>query len=142
MLPIVRNSFHLISLRSNQLPPHKDRALDQRKYDYDSSSVMTSDVESSTVLDSDDDSDLTSRMSTTTDESSVSRLYHSRQQQLRRRRRKKLTLMSGAASSTMSSITDSSVSLNIITVTLNLGEFEKETKKKGPITNLYLFRLQ
>ncbi|XP_022666780.1 segment polarity protein dishevelled-like isoform X2 [Varroa jacobsoni] len=106
--------------RSNQLPPHKDRALDQRKYDYDSSSVMTSDVESSTVLDSDDDSDLTSRMSTTTDESSVSRLYHSRQQQLRRRRRKKLTLMSGAASSTMSSITDSSVSLNIITVTLNL----------------------
>ncbi|OQR66106.1 segment polarity protein dishevelledDVL-2-like [Tropilaelaps mercedesae] len=107
--------------RLNQPAAHKDKRMTQKRYDYDSSSVMTSDVESSTVLDSDEsDSDLTSRMSTTTDESSVSRLYHNRQQQLRRRRRKRLTLMSGAASSTMSSVTDSSVSLNIITVTLNL----------------------
>lgn len=118
--------FHILicihNSRLNQPGGHKEKRLTQKKFDYDSSSMVTTDMDSSTVLDSDEsDSDLTSRMSTTTDESSVSRLYHNRQQQLRRRRRKRLTLMSGAASSTMSSITDSSVSLNIITVTLNLG---------------------
>lgn len=95
--------------------------MQHKRYDYDSSSVLTSDQESSTVLDSDDsDSDMTSRMSTTTDESSVSRIYQSRHPQQRRRRKKK-AILSGATSS-VSSVTDSSMSLNIITVTLTLGE--------------------
>lgn len=102
---------------------HKDKSGRQpqhKRYDYDSSSVVTSDLESSTVLDSDDsDSDMTSRMSTTTDESSVSRIYQSRHLQMRRRRKKK-AILSGAPSS-VSSVTDSSMSLNIITVMLNLG---------------------
>ncbi|XP_028966374.1 segment polarity protein dishevelled [Galendromus occidentalis] len=108
-------------LKENQRGHHKEkgRPVQHKRYDYDSSSVLTSDLESSTVLDSDDsDSDLTSRMSTTTDESSVSRIYQSRHLQMRRRRKKK-AILSGATSS-VSSVTDSSMSLNIITVTLNL----------------------
>lgn len=73
---------------------------------------MTSDIETTSFLDSEDD---TSRISTTTEETSVSRV-HARHR--RRRRKHRMPPMSRASS--ISSITDSTMSLNIITVTLNL----------------------
>lgn len=80
---------------------------------YESSSMMTSDIESTSFLDSEEET--TSRISTTTEESSVSRI-HPRHR--RRRRRHRMPPMSRTSS--ISSITDSTMSLNIITVTLNL----------------------
>ncbi|XP_064459800.1 segment polarity protein dishevelled homolog DVL-3-like isoform X2 [Ornithodoros turicata] len=74
--------------------------------------LTTSDIETTSFLDSEDET--TSRISTTTEESSVSRIYARH----RRRRRKKMPPMSRTSS--ISSITDSTMSLNIITVTLNL----------------------
>ncbi|KAL3227802.1 hypothetical protein MRX96_003761 [Rhipicephalus microplus] len=74
--------------------------------------LTTSDIETTSFLDSEDET--TSRISTTTEESSVSRIYARH----RRRRRKKMPPMSRTSS--ISSITDSTLSLNIITVTLNL----------------------
>lgn len=80
---------------------------------YETPSVLTtSDIETTSFLDSEDET--TSRISTTTEESSVSRIYARH----RRRRRKKMPPMSRTSS--ISSITDSTLSLNIITVTLNL----------------------
>ncbi|KAG1654321.1 Segment polarity protein dishevelled DVL-3 [Nymphon striatum] len=80
---------------------------------YDSSSVMTSDIDSTSFFDSDDET--TSRISSLTEQSSVSRI-HGRHK--RRRRKHKMPPMSRTSS--VSSITDSTMSLNIITVTLNM----------------------
>lgn len=83
--------------------------------DCDSSSVMTSEVDSTTFVDSDDsDDDSTSRISSTTEDTSVSRIAENR----RRRRRRRMPVMSSASS--VSSVTDSSMSLQVIRVTLNL----------------------
>ncbi|RWS27003.1 Segment polarity protein dishevelled-like protein DVL-3 [Leptotrombidium deliense] len=81
------------------------------------SSVMTSDIDTTSFIDSEEDEEeTTSRISTTTDETSVSRIHASRHR--RRRRRHRMPAMSRTSS--ISSITDSTMSLNIITVTLNL----------------------
>ncbi|RWS13042.1 Segment polarity protein dishevelled-like protein DVL-3, partial [Dinothrombium tinctorium] len=80
-------------------------------------SVMTSDIDTTSFIDSEEDEEeTTSRISTTTDETSVSRIHASRHR--RRRRRHRMPAMSRTSS--ISSITDSTMSLNIITVTLNL----------------------
>jgi len=61
----------------------------------DSSSIITSDIETTSFVDSDDDDDddeITSRISTTTDETSVSRIHDRRHR--RRRRRHRMPVMS------------------------------------------------
>ncbi|XP_067140548.1 segment polarity protein dishevelled homolog DVL-3 isoform X2 [Centruroides vittatus] len=94
------------------LHPHSERHRGPG-HGYESSSMMTSDIESTSFLDSEDET--TSRISTTTEESSVSRI-HARH----RRRRKRHRMPPMSRTSSISSITDSTMSLNIITVTLNL----------------------
>ncbi|XP_050951998.1 segment polarity protein dishevelled homolog DVL-1 isoform X1 [Labeo rohita] len=86
---------------------------------YDSASVMSSELESSSFIDSEEDEDASShRLSSSTEQSSSSHLMRRHK---RRRRRQKVTKMD--RSSSFSSITDSTMSLNIITVTLNMEKY-------------------
>lgn len=85
----------------------------RHRRDYEQSSAMTSELDTTSFLDSDDDDDTVSRLSATTDETSVSRVITGR-----RRRRHRMPALSRASS--VSSDTDSSMSLNIIQVTLHL----------------------
>ncbi|CAH1773482.1 unnamed protein product [Owenia fusiformis] len=97
--------------RINGHSKHRDPR--ERNYGFDgSSSMMSSDLESTSFFDSEDDS----RFSTITDTTTRSSKYGRHRQ--RRRRRHKLPPISRASS--FSSITDSTMSLNIITVTLNM----------------------
>ncbi|XP_030319715.1 segment polarity protein dishevelled homolog DVL-1 isoform X2 [Calypte anna] len=85
---------------------------------YDSSStMMSSELESSSFIDSDDD-DNTSRLSSSTEQSTSSRLIRKH-----KRRRRKQRMRQIDRSSSFSSITDSTMSLNIITVTLNMEKY-------------------
>ncbi|XP_076043044.1 segment polarity protein dishevelled isoform X2 [Oratosquilla oratoria] len=82
---------------------------------YESSSMISSDLESTSFFDSDDDA--SSRVTATTaGSSSVSRI-HARH---RRKKQKRHRLQPMSRTSSISSITDSTMSLNIITVTLNM----------------------
>ncbi|KAG1969181.1 segment polarity protein dishevelled homolog DVL-3a [Pimephales promelas] len=94
------------------------RGMDLGGYDIcDSrSSLMSSELESSSCFDSDDGS--TSRFSSVTEQSGSSKLLRRHR---RRRRRPKAQQMD--RSSSFSSITDSTMSLNIITVTLNMEKY-------------------
>ncbi|CAB1325950.1 unnamed protein product [Coregonus sp. 'balchen'] len=84
---------------------------------YDScSSFMSSELESTSCFDSEDD-DATSRFSSSTEQSS------SRLMRRHRRRRRKPKTSNMERSSSFSSITDSTMSLNIITVTLNMEKY-------------------
>uniref|UniRef100_A0A8C2E2L2 Dishevelled segment polarity protein 1 n=1 Tax=Cyprinus carpio TaxID=7962 RepID=A0A8C2E2L2_CYPCA len=86
---------------------------------YDSASVMSSELESSSFIDSEEDEDASShRRSSSAEQSSSSHLMRRHK---RRRRRQKVTKMD--RSSSFSSITDSTMSLNIITVTLNMEKY-------------------
>lgn len=85
----------------------------------ESSSMMTSDVDTTSFVDSDDDDEVTSRISTTTDETSVSRLNDKRPKQ-RRRCHRAPNGPNLSRTSSSSSLTESTMSLNIIKVTLNL----------------------
>ncbi|BFZ23257.1 hypothetical protein BsWGS_26292 [Bradybaena similaris] len=78
---------------------------------YESSTILSSELDSTSFIDSEDDS----RFSTVTDTTSVSSKYGRHR---RRRRRHRPPPISRASS--FSSITDSTMSLNIITVTLNM----------------------
>ncbi|PKK19335.1 dishevelled segment polarity protein 3, partial [Columba livia] len=82
-----------------------------------SSTLMSSELETTSFFDSDED-DSTSRFSSSTEQSSASRLMRRHK---RRRRKQKVSLM--LQSSSFSSITDSTMSLNIITVTLNMEKY-------------------
>ncbi|XP_054464454.1 segment polarity protein dishevelled homolog DVL-1-like isoform X4 [Anoplopoma fimbria] len=84
---------------------------------YDSASVMSSELESSSFVDSEEDEDA-SRLSSSTEQSSSSQLMRRHK---RRRRRHKVAKID--RSSSFSSITDSTMSLNIITVTLNMEKY-------------------
>ncbi|KAJ3587006.1 hypothetical protein NHX12_013397 [Muraenolepis orangiensis] len=84
---------------------------------YDSASVMSSELESSSFVDSEEDEDA-SRLSSSTEQSSSSQLMRRHK---RRRRRQKVAKID--RSSSFSSITDSTMSLNIITVTLNMEKY-------------------
>ncbi|XP_029580257.1 segment polarity protein dishevelled homolog DVL-1 [Salmo trutta] len=84
---------------------------------YDSTSVMSSELESSSFIDSEEDEDA-SRLSSSTEQSSSSQLMRRHK---RRRRRHKVAKID--RSSSFSSITDSTMSLNIITVTLNMEKY-------------------
>ncbi|XP_056600563.1 segment polarity protein dishevelled homolog DVL-3a [Triplophysa dalaica] len=94
------------------------RGMDLGGYDIcDSrSSLMSSELESSSCFDSDDGS--TSRFSSVTEQSGSSRLIRRH-----RRRRRKPKAQQMDRSSSFSSITDSTMSLNIITVTLNMEKY-------------------
>ncbi|XP_067826280.1 segment polarity protein dishevelled homolog DVL-3-like isoform X2 [Heptranchias perlo] len=81
------------------------------------STVMSSELDSSSFIDSDND-DTTSRLSSSMEQSASSRLMRRHK---RRRRRHRMRQMD--RSSSLSSITDSTMSLNIITVTLNMEKY-------------------
>merc|ERR1719427_2146961 len=82
------------------------------------SSVMSSEIDSSYFETEDNESMASSRFTTSTDATSVSRQHANRMKKQKRLRHKKPVNMSRASS--ISSITDSPLSLNIITVTLNM----------------------
>uniref|UniRef100_A0A665V5K4 Segment polarity protein dishevelled homolog DVL-3-like n=1 Tax=Echeneis naucrates TaxID=173247 RepID=A0A665V5K4_ECHNA len=96
---------------------YSSRAMGRGGPEYDScSSFMSSELESTSCFDSEDD-DATSRFSSSTEQSS------SRLMRRHRRRRRKPKASNMDRSSSFSSITDSTMSLNIITVTLNMEKY-------------------
>ncbi|XP_060707834.1 segment polarity protein dishevelled homolog DVL-1-like [Hemiscyllium ocellatum] len=80
------------------------------------STVVSSELDSSSFIDSDDDN--TSRLSSSVEQSASSRLMRRHKRRRRRHRMKQVD-----RSSSLSSITDSTMSLNIITVTLNMERY-------------------
>nr|XP_015192508.1 PREDICTED: segment polarity protein dishevelled homolog DVL-1 isoform X2 [Lepisosteus oculatus] len=94
-----------------------ERAARDSAMGYDSASMMSSELESSSFIDSEEEEDA-SRLSSSTEQSSSSRLMRRHK---RRRRRHKVAKID--RSSSFSSITDSTMSLNIITVTLNMEKY-------------------
>ncbi|XP_031710442.1 segment polarity protein dishevelled homolog DVL-3 isoform X2 [Anarrhichthys ocellatus] len=96
---------------------YSSRSIGRGGPEYDScSSFMSSELESTSCFDSEDD-DATSRFSSSTEQSS------SRLMRRHRRRRRKPKASNIDRSSSFSSITDSTMSLNIITVTLNMEKY-------------------
>ncbi|XP_073512953.1 segment polarity protein dishevelled homolog DVL-1 isoform X3 [Phyllobates terribilis] len=95
--------------------PKVERIREAGGYD-STSTVMSSELESSSFVDSDEDN--TSRLSSSTEQSTSSRLIRKHK---RRRRKQKMRQID--RSSSFSSITDSTMSLNIITVTLNMEKY-------------------
>ncbi|XP_061086033.1 segment polarity protein dishevelled homolog DVL-3-like, partial [Conger conger] len=93
-----------------------ERRADLGGYD-SASTAMSSELESTSFCDSEDE-DATSRFSSSTEQSSSSRLIRRH-----RRRRRKPKASRVERSSSFSSITDSTMSLNIITVTLNMEKY-------------------
>ncbi|KFD49491.1 hypothetical protein M513_09602 [Trichuris suis] len=93
------------------LPKYR-QARNGRGHGLDGNHPFTSDVDTTSYMESEDDR--ASRISSSTDVTSVSRQHLRR----RKRRRNLRTVLSRASSVT--SITESSMSLNIITVTLNM----------------------
>ncbi|GCB72438.1 hypothetical protein scyTo_0006303, partial [Scyliorhinus torazame] len=82
-----------------------------------SSTLMSSELETTSFFDSDED-DSTSRFSSSTEQSNSSKLMRRH-----KRRRRKPRIPRIERSSSFSSITDSTMSLNIITVTLNMEKY-------------------
>ncbi|KAM9244440.1 segment polarity protein dishevelled homolog DVL-1 isoform 2-T2 [Dugong dugon] len=93
--------------------PRAERRRDLGLPHDSASTVMSSELESSSFIDSDEED--TSRLSSSTEQSTSSRLIRKHK---RRRRRQRMRQTDRASS--FSSITDSTMSLNIITVTLNM----------------------
>ncbi|NP_001158493.1 dishevelled, dsh homolog [Saccoglossus kowalevskii] len=93
---------------------HKHRSSHSGHGYESSSTLMSSDIETTSYFDSTDDD--SSRFSSATERSGSSRLMRSRH----KRRKRKPRMPRVARTSSFSSITDSTMSLNIITVTLNL----------------------
>ncbi|XP_034532199.1 segment polarity protein dishevelled homolog DVL-2 [Notolabrus celidotus] len=104
------------------LEPHGPRMNGQSRLErhlagYESSStVMSSELETTSFCDSEDD-DTMSRFSSATEQSTASRLLK------RHRRRRKQRPPRLERASSFSSVTDSTMSLNIITVTLNMEKY-------------------
>ncbi|XP_074190408.1 segment polarity protein dishevelled homolog DVL-1 isoform X1 [Rhinolophus sinicus] len=94
--------------------PRGDRRRDLGLPPDSASTVLSSELESSSFIDSDED-DNTSRLSSSTEQSTSSRLIRKH-----KRRRRKQRMRHTDRASSFSSITDSTMSLNIITVTLNM----------------------
>uniref|UniRef100_A0A8D2CJD5 Dishevelled segment polarity protein 1 n=1 Tax=Sciurus vulgaris TaxID=55149 RepID=A0A8D2CJD5_SCIVU len=94
--------------------PRGDRRRDLGLPPDSASTVLSSELESSSFMDSDEE-DNTSRLSSSTEQSTSSRLIRKH-----KRRRRKQRLRQADRASSFSSITDSTMSLNIITVTLNM----------------------
>ncbi|XP_044795295.1 segment polarity protein dishevelled homolog DVL-2 isoform X7 [Bubalus kerabau] len=98
--------------------PSGPSRLERHLAGYESSStLMTSELESTSLGDSDEDDTMSSRFSSSTEQSSASRLLK------RHRRRRKQRPPRLERASSFSSVTDSTMSLNIITVTLNMEKY-------------------
>ncbi|XP_069097170.1 segment polarity protein dishevelled homolog DVL-1 isoform X3 [Pleurodeles waltl] len=95
--------------------PKLERHWEPAAYD-SASTVMSSELDSSSFIDSDDDN--TSRLSGSTEQSTSSRLIRKQKKRRRKQRMRQID-----RSSSFSSITDSTMSLNIITVTLNMEKY-------------------
>ncbi|XP_028921835.1 segment polarity protein dishevelled homolog DVL-1 isoform X2 [Ornithorhynchus anatinus] len=95
-----------------KLEPGRERGA----CDSSSSTVLSSEMESSNFVDSDEED--TSRRSSSAEQSTSSRLIRKH-----KRRRRKPRMRQTDRSSSFSSITDSTMSLNIITVTLNMEKY-------------------
>ncbi|KAF0290810.1 Segment polarity protein dishevelled DVL-3 [Amphibalanus amphitrite] len=106
--PPAAGRYHAAGEKLNGHARHRARL-------YDNSSMLSSDLESTSFFDSEDDG--SSRITSTTGSTSVSRVH-------RRHRRRKPRPQRGqpgmSRTSSFSSITDSTMTLNIITVTLNM----------------------
>uniref|UniRef100_A0A2R8ZNW5 Dishevelled segment polarity protein 1 n=1 Tax=Pan paniscus TaxID=9597 RepID=A0A2R8ZNW5_PANPA len=94
--------------------PRGDRRRDVGLPPDSASTALSSELESSSFVDSDEDGS-TSRLSSSTEQSTSSRLIRKH-----KRRRRKQRLRQADRASSFSSITDSTMSLNIVTVTLNM----------------------
>ncbi|XP_037684659.1 segment polarity protein dishevelled homolog DVL-1 isoform X2 [Choloepus didactylus] len=94
--------------------PRGERRRDLGQPPDSASTMMSSELESSSFVDSDEDGS-TSRLSSSTEQSTSSRLIRKH-----KRRRRKQRLRQTDRASSFSSITDSTMSLNIVTVTLNM----------------------
>uniref|UniRef100_A0A2I3FQE6 Dishevelled segment polarity protein 1 n=1 Tax=Nomascus leucogenys TaxID=61853 RepID=A0A2I3FQE6_NOMLE len=94
--------------------PRGDRRRDVGLPPDSASTALSSELESSSFVDSDEDGS-TSRLSSSTEQSTSSRLIRKH-----KRRRRKQRLRQTDRASSFSSITDSTMSLNIVTVTLNM----------------------
>merc|ERR1719431_158466 len=107
---------------AGRMPLHGGRAQQLRtggrRFD-DASSVLSSEIETTSFFDTEDNESMaSSRFTTSTEATSVSRQHANRVRKQKRLKHKKPTHLSRASS--ISSLTDSTLSLNIITVTLNM----------------------
>uniref|UniRef100_A0A673CSB9 Dishevelled segment polarity protein 2 n=1 Tax=Sphaeramia orbicularis TaxID=375764 RepID=A0A673CSB9_9TELE len=103
--------------RTGAKPVTPNSRLERHLAGYESSStVMSSELETTSFCDSEDD-DTMSRFSSATEQSTASRLLK------RHRRRRKQRPPRLERASSFSSVTDSTMSLNIITVTLNMEKY-------------------
>ncbi|XP_045074253.1 segment polarity protein dishevelled homolog DVL-3-like isoform X3 [Coregonus clupeaformis] len=102
-------------LNGHMLPEREPQKPEMAGYE-SSSTLMSSELETTSFFDSEDD-DATSRFSGSTQQSTSSRLVR------RHRRRRKPKAPQMERSSSFSSVTDSTMSLNIITVTLNMEKY-------------------
>merc|ERR1719400_2108890 len=104
-----------------RMPLHGTRAQQLRaggRYG-DASSVLSSEIETTSFFDTEDNESMaSSRFTTSTEATSVSRQHASRVRKQKRLKHRKPAHLSRASS--ISSLTDSTLSLNIITVTLNM----------------------
>ncbi|XP_055751875.1 segment polarity protein dishevelled homolog DVL-3-like isoform X1 [Salvelinus fontinalis] len=104
-------------LNGHTRPERETRRPELAGYE-SSSTLMSSELETTSFVNSEDD-DASSRFSGSTEQSTSSRLMRRH----RRRRRRKLKAPRMERSSSFSSVTDSTMSLNIITVTLNMEKY-------------------
>merc|ERR1719450_622591 len=107
--------------RHGRMPLHGTRTQQLRaggRYG-DTSSVLSSEIETTSFFDTEDNESMaSSRFTTSTEATSVSRQHANRVRKQKRLKHRKPTHLSRAGS--ISSVTDSTLSLNIITVTLNM----------------------
>lgn len=90
-----------------------------RAFCNETSSVLSSEIDNTSFFETDDNESMaSSRFTTSTEHTSVSQQHANRIRKQKRLRHRKPTHMSRASS--ISSVTDSTLSLNIITVTLNM----------------------
>ncbi|XP_063410820.1 segment polarity protein dishevelled homolog DVL-3-like isoform X7 [Mytilus trossulus] len=94
-------------------PPRTNGHSKHHGHSYDSSTVLSSDIDTTSFFDTDDDS----RFSTVTDTTNRTASKYGRQ---KRRQRRKHRMPPISRASSFSSITDSTMSLNVIVVTLNM----------------------
>merc|ERR1719341_1730450 len=107
---------------AGRMPLHGGRAQQLRtggrRFD-DASSVLSSEIETTSFFDTEDNESMaSSRFTTSTEATSVSRQHANRMRKQKRHTKRKQPHLSRASS--ISSVTDSTLSLNIITVTLNM----------------------
>ena len=107
---------------TGRMPLHGGRAQQLRaggRRFEDASSVLSSEIETTSFFDTEDNESMaSSRFTTSTEATSVSRQHANRMRKQKRLKHRKPAHLSRASS--ISSMTDSTLSLNIITVTLNM----------------------